>query len=410
MIRSLYRKEWRTQNRTKRLIYSRYMTWLERGGYLFCVIIIGLFVSAFFYRTTDYITADAVPIVAAHQDIKFSDPVLIVRVLQPNLSRVRPGQPLLEIVSGKEEIARYRLWDALQNAKGAGSRLMGDMKVAKPASTLIQARSSGVFRCALSPLTSLDSQAVAAQIVDYSRLEMAGSFKGDTVYDAKVGEPVRISDISTDSLDKTVVRASGGPDQMISRSIAGDGVTQVLDRQLKNLTVQVRQDLPLTVDSVSSVEVDSDLGVKKSDQSGFKLDPPADLNLTGTVTEGQHMAELQLSKFPSEVADPARAALNRVLDGKVLTSVQGASYEVDRVDDSRFVVKVKASYRPSSKPPAISGTVISRSFDATITLASPPAFLVNEVMDADRDGRVVTAKVEIETGRRPFVFTLFKRS
>ena len=410
MITPIFKPQWRTQNRFKRRIYNKYMTWLERGGYLAVVVIFSLFVGSFVYKVDDYVTAQSVPITPAGTKFAADDNTLVIRVIPEDFAEVKKGQPLLEVTTGDDAIRQYQLWAAVETARAAGDKSVASVSLPKPRTTLITAPSDGTFRLEAKPGSTLSKKDLLARLVNYNDLEAIGSFKGATVSAAAIGQVASLSGISVDTGSDTIFRATSPLGPMVSRSITGEDVKGALESNLKGATIQVRDDMPLEVKSISGVEVDAVVQGQGSDGSSVMLDPPSDLKLRGRVSQGEHLAEVQIAVLPESARKAADARLTVLLAGKTVAKPDGAGLKISSVSDAKYVVKAKAKVAAKGSVRGLSGSPLSRSFDATVKLASPPAFLIEKVRLADRLGKSVTAKVEIKTGARPIAFILLRRS
>ncbi len=410
MITPIFKPEWRTQNRLKRRIYTKYMTWLERGGYLAVAIIIGLFIGSFVYRVDDNITAQSVSITPATTKFVADDQTYVVRVIPADFAEVKKGEPLLEIVKGDEAIRHYRLWEAIQSAKAAGDQSVASINQTKPLTQLLTAAADGTFRTEAKAGSTLGAKDLLARLLDYNNLEAIGSFKGDTVPAAREGQVASISGISVDTGNDTIVRATSPLGAIVSRSIAGDEIKKTLESSLKGSAVRLRDDLPLEVKSVSSVEVDAVVNGQPASASELTLDPPPNMQLTGAVTHGEQMAEIQIAALPDDARKAADAALTHAVEGKNVAEPNGSALTISSIGDAKYVVKAKAKVSDTGASGKLTGSPLSRSFDATVKIDSPPSFLIEKVRAADRLGKFVTAKVSIKTGTRPIALILLRRS
>lgn len=410
MISPIFKPEWRTQNRFKRRIYTKYMTWLERGGYLAVAIILALFVGSFVYRVDDYVTAQAVPITPNTTKFTADDSTLVVRIIPADFAEVKKGDPLIEIVKGDDAIRKFQLWQAVEAAKQSGDKSFAAIPSTKPQLTTIIATEDGTFRMDSKPGTTLAKKDLIGRLVHYDNLEAIGSFKGDTVPAAKDADVATISGISVDTGNDTILRATSPIGAMLSRSLAGDSVKSALGSSLTGTKVKLRDDVPLEIKSISGVEVDAVVQGKSAASSSLVLDPPANMKLQGTVIHGEHMAEVQFAELPKEVRAAADEALSKAVAGQNVAQPNGSSFDISSISDAKYVVKAKAKISDSQSKGGISASSLSRTFDATIKIDSPPPYLIAKVRLADKLGKAVTAKVEVKTGTRPIAFILLRRS
>lgn len=410
MITPIFKPEWRTQSRLKRRIYTKYMTWLERGGYLAVAILVGLFVCTFIYRVDDFVTDEAVTITPAATKLAADDASLVVKVFPADFDEVKKGEPLMEVVKGDANIRQYRLWEAFEASKAAGDKSVVGLAVSRPAALTLVAPCDGTFRTEAAAGATLDKDGLLARVVDYRDLQASGSFKGDTVAGARVGQSAVITGISVDTGNDTIFRATSPIGSMISRSIAGDEVKTALQKSLQGTPIHVRDDLPLAIKDVTGVEVDAVVKGQRGGAAAVTLDPPTDLKLTGKVISGDQMAEVQIAELPAAALRAGAKALDDTLKGKTVGEPEGSALTISDVRDAKYIVKAKAVVASGRSGGGLSGSALSRSFDATIQIDSPPAFLIQKVRMAERLGKSVTAKVQIRTGSRPIAFILLRRS
>jgi len=386
------------------------MTWLEKGGYLLVLTLFGLFAGSFVYKVDDYISAEAVPVTAAATKIAAADRTLVVTAWPQDFAQVKQGDRLLEIVEGEPAIRQFLLWQAVQASQKAGDAAVKGLIISKPATKIVSAPSAGVFRLEVKPGDLADDKAELAKVVDYNHLQLEGTFKGETVGAAKAGEVARITNVTIPAEGDTIIHGNSPEGPMLSRSIATDKVRKALEDNLKGTSVRLRDDIPLQITAVSSVEVDASLSGAKSNATGQILDPPADMKFDGTVLKGDHKAEVQIAALPESARKAADAALSQILQGKIVNEPNGSPFQISGVGDPNYVVKAKATVGTGGAGQELKGSSLSRSFNATVEIGSPPPYLIDKVREADKAGKVVTAKVEIKTGSRPIAFTLLRRS
>lgn len=389
------------------------MGWLEKFGYLLVIILFALFAAAFRYQVDDFISAEGVQIQAQSNLIEASQPTLVVASLVEDFEEVTEGQPLLQVVEGEESIRRYRVWSTLEEAKAAGQADLAGISIPKPEIKTLNAPSAGTFRLE-QELGALVEEGVIAKVLDYSQLMVEANLKGTTIGSAAEGQQARLTALNMESDGNTIIRGTllegGAP--VLTRNLAGDRVRSAIEESLSGSRVQLRDDIPLEIQKVSSVEIDTDLkAAKASEAAGAPLDPDASFVITGTVVEGEHMAEVQLARLPDETVKAAREALNAATKGASVTRPDGSeALQLEGAENPRFVVKATAARGEGKGQAPLSASSLSRSYSAKIRLDNPPPFLVQRLKDADRNGKKITAKVEVKTSSRPIAFVLLKRS
>lgn len=414
-MKQIFRPEWRTQNRLKRRIYSKYMGWLEKFGYLVVLCVLGAFVFAFNYRVDDVVKADNVKLEPASTAIKFDEPVLVAKVLVEDFAEVKEGQGLLEVVKGTVAIQQYRRWaklDALRSEIGASSELNQlETQYAKPQTETIPAPIAGTFRLDFKE-SEAESDTTLARVVDYDDLRLVASLDGQTVPQAAIGQFARVTAINMGSADKTIFRGSSQTGPTLSGSIVGAGAKTILEEGLKDASIQLRDDVPLAISEVGELQVDAHIerSTIPAATNPVTLDPPSSYVLKAKVVEGSPSAVVQVADLPADLQDKARAAIKEAIQNRVIQDLDGSLAKLIDAKDVRMVVKLNAKGVAGNSALKLQGTMISRKFDAKLKVESPPSFLIQAVKEADRNGGAITARVELVTGNRPIAFILLKKS
>lgn len=407
-MKSVFPPEWRAQSRWQRRFYSRYMRTLERAGYVLVAGVFAAFILAFNYSVEDLVTADKVQIVPFSVPLNMTEPSRVTEYLAEDNAMVTKGQAVLRIVQGSA-VDRYAAWEAVEALR----RLSGDteevrrLSIAfpKPATTLVVAPAAGVFR------KVADSAAAGediARIVDYSDLRLAASLAGQTVSQAAVGQPTRITSISTEPDAGVLFRGTDS----ISGSILGKDLRDAVSNGLVGRGIQVRDDTPLAVTEVTEVQVDATTRFGSATPSGesVALDPVGSLVLDAEVISGTPAATIQVADLPANVYETARKlAQDRTLN-RAVKKIDGSTAQIAGVENLRFLVKLKAGPASQGMTSDLAGAMVSRSFEAGVQLKQPPNFLIEAVRRADQTGRKVTARVEMVTGKRPIAMRLLKKS
>ena len=419
MIKPIFRSEWRTQNRRKRWFYARYMGWLEKAGYVTVALIVGGFIFAFNYHVDDFITAEDVQIQADSQPIKFEEEVLIVKPLVENYEEVQQGQPVLEVVTGKVAIAAWRIKlaaDRYEKETGKAVSGAGD-QASLPTTTTVKASESGVFVLVGDVESTVAANEPIANLLFYDRLVVKPDLKGKTVAAAAADQPAQLSNIKFENPDQTLMRASvvtsSGSSTILSRQLLGDEIRSILNKGLQGQPVVVREDKPFKISEIQNVEVDATLGAGPGGQPTVHADPTVRETIQGIVRSGEHVIKVQVSDLPPALREQATAAMKKRLEGQVVGGSGFGDAKVDavirNVDSARFVVTASAT--PGGTPgQGLAASSVDRKYSAVVQLKDPPAELVRRLRLSDREGRKVTAKVEVKTGRRPIAYFLLRKS
>lgn len=232
---------------------------------------------------------------------------------------------------------------------------------------------------------------------------------GKSIAKAAIGQDAKITNIRIAAEGDTLLRANvQGSGVAVSRRLAGDAVKTALESSLKGRTVQSREDIPLTISEIGDIEVEADLKTTASQERGLTFDPSIGVTLIGRVTEGKHVLSAQLGDLPPDVRNAAVRALKEKLQGQTV-EVDGKPQKIEEILDPRFVVRLTAE-NAAAGGNTIQAASLKRTFDATIVLDQVPLDLQQRIRDAIRQGKVVTAKVQVRTGKRPIAYFLLRRS
>lgn len=383
MIPTVFERTWRSDSRWKRRFYARYMTWLERIGYAVVLLLIGGFVMAFNYRVDDLVKAEGVTLEAVSVEIVAPGEGRITSVLKEDFAEVNAGDVIMTVDPGAIQI---------RTADAGTLRLAPDL-IGK----------------------TVKKNEVLARVADYNHLVVNAKLKGESVAVVRIGQEATLTRLKIDDADKTILRGQVGAVPVISRRALGAELRADLNHNLQGVKVQTRNDVPLTIEEVTEVEVDAKLkGAGSSGRDALELDPGPEFKLFGQITSGDHMLTAQIADLPLDARTSADELVAKALRGRSLEQPGGVSLRIDRADEPRYLVKVKAKLPTDAsgtpRTPILQGTAIDRYFDATIQLTNPPEFLVRKLREADRRGQAITATVEVRTGSKPLAFTLLKRS
>lgn len=414
-MKQVFPSEWRTQNRFKRRIYSKYMGWMEKVGYLVVLAVLGAFVFAFNYRVDDVVKADGVKIEPAAKHITADDKTLVAKVLAEDFAEVRKGQAILEVVRGDTAIQQYRRWASIDTLRGEVGLTPEVQRLTaqhpKPATQMISAPADGVFRIDYKA-EEAEAGTTLARVVDYNDLRLIASLEGQTVPKAAVGQTARITALNLGSPDKTLFRGSSSQGPALSGRLIGGEARKILEDGLRGASVQLRDDTPLGIGDLGELQIDAKVSraAAGANLAAVPLDPPAQYVLKAQVVEGTPSAVVQIADLPAELQERARAAIQKSIKDRVIQDLDGSLAKLVDANDIRFVAKLNAKGELKDSGLKLQGSMISRKFDATLKIDSPPPFLIQAIREADRNGSAVTARVELITGNRPIAFILLKKS
>lgn len=373
-MKKAYLPEWRTNVRWKRKFYSSYMRWLERGGYLVAGLVTCAFVYGFTYKVDELIAADGVELKPLEHAMKAEKASTLVKFLVEPGTEVKAGTPVAELST--------------------------------PEPFTVRATEAGIVRMDLKPGSVIEAGATIFSVIDPNIIELEAILKGDSASLAKVGQVAKISGISIAKDGTTLLRAMDGNREWISGAVLGEEVKVILEQGLKGQTLATRIDPNLKVSEITEIAVDARLSSKSSTGAdGVPLEPDSLESLSATVIDGSHTANVQLSELPPELQTKAKKAVEAALARHPVTTTDGTSLVANKVEQARFVVKVKAV---PGDPGAgsIAGASLGREFKAKLRITNPPNYLIA----AARAGRKITAKVELPTSQKPLALTLLKKS
>lgn len=415
-MKAVFQPEWRTQSRSKRRFYAKYMTWLERLGYLVVASVLLAFVVAFNYRVDDLLTADKVKIEPAASPITASQPTRVVALLAQDGQDVSAGQAVMEVAEGEKTIAQYDAWSrltALRTELGASPPLDALLaRYPRPSLRTLSAPATGTFRFSGEPGSAVVAAGEElARVVDYNDLRLNASLKGESVANARAGQTARIEQITVEPIGNTILRANAGGTPIVTSTAAGEKVKELVESELKGQAIRLRNDVPLAISGVHDVQIEAQVARNPaaSGSASVLLDPPGKFEVTAEAIEGEAKATIQVSDLPAPLLEKVAASLRETLGVTLVQTPEGETLRLSDPKDVRMILKVKAESAEANGTP-LAGTQIDRTYDATLRVKSPPAYLIQAVRQADLAGRAVTARVELRTGNRPIAFILLRKS
>ncbi len=410
-MKRVFQPEWRTQSRAKRRFYARYMGWIERGGYFVVLCVIAAFIFAFNYPVEDVIKADNVAIRPLTVPLISDQPAMVARALVDDYSEVTQGQPLVEVVEGDQNIKLFQQYRIAQELQRTGVSLPANLIFDPPKTRTILASSAGTFRVSNST-DVIPSGETIGEVMDYGQLIAEAELEGTTVAKAAMNQKAKISGIIMGTEAGILFRGSSNEADLVSGAILGQETLNLLESELKGKSVRARDDLVLEIESVKNVQIDShvEVGAGSSGNPTVQLDPALNYSLTGAVLEGYSIGTVQIASLPKELSDATTKALESGLTSRNYMTVDGKAVSVTAVRDAKYVLQLGARGVAEGGGAPLPATVISRKFVAKVAVKSPPKFLVEAIRAADRNGKSVTARVEVVTGTRPIAFILLKKS
>ncbi|MBX3111161.1 MAG: hypothetical protein KF857_04060 [Fimbriimonadaceae bacterium] len=368
-MRSPLPPDWRTQNRALRRVYAKYMTWLERFGYVVVALVIGGFVYAFTYAVDETVSADKVKLELAGEPAVFDTPVHVVDTLVDDFGPVKRGQPVFTYTT---------------SSQGAPQ--------------VFVAPSDGIFKMSAKPGPDgivPPGQAVGT-VYDPNRIVCKASLAGPSVARATESGELRVSNIVVEPSAGVVLRQSTSGGTVVSSQLLGQDLVKSATAALKGYDLKLRDDQPFAPGDVTELSVEA---VGGSVSSARAVDPRAGLTCRAKVLSGRAQAVAQVADLPPDLSAKLREAVAQEM------SRQG----LQAPDDMRFVLKLKG-VPDNGSGTAVPATALTRTFDIDAELVGPPEELLGAVRRALMAGKSVTAKVELKTGSRPLATILLKKS
>ncbi len=360
-------QDWRTQNRALRRVYAKYMTWLERLGYVVVALVIVGFVFAFNYPVDETVSAEKVKLELSGQAITFDTPVHVIEMLVPEDAEVRKGQ----------EIFTYQAGDGGRPVAFV-SPIDGIVKMSAPTD-----RSN-----------SVPAGTELGRVYDPKTVVFSASLSGQSVSRANKADKVKISNIVVEPTAGVTYRLATPSGTVVSSQVFDDSLLKAATEAIKGYDLRLRDDRPFAPSAVTDLTIEA-----TGDKGALAVDPKSDLVCDGLVVSGEAKAVVQAADLPAPLADRLRAT---VKDAMARQGLQPPA-------DLRFVIKLKAELGAGSDQ-LIQGTALTRTFDIQGKVVDPPESLLLAVRRAFLAGKSVTAKVDLKTGSRPLATILLKKS
>lgn len=362
-------QDWRTQNRALRRVYAKYMTWLERLGYVVVVLVIGGFVYAFNYSVDETVSADKVKLELASQAIKFDTWVGIVQIYAQDKTEVKKGDAIFSY-----------------SVPGFNGRPRAYV-----------APYDGVVTLTVKPgLEGFPARTELGRVYDTSNITLKASLAGASVSRASDKEEVRVSNIVVEPTSGVTYRQATSQGPIVSSQVFDDSLLKAATEALKGYDLKLRDDRPFSASDVTDVTVESLGGTATA---GLASDPDPGLTCKAVVVSAQDKAVVQVADLPPTVSDKLNSAVKETFAKSGLVAP----------DNLRYVLKLKAG-QPDGAAPSLPATALNRTYDIEAKLVDPPSTLLQAVRRATLAGKSVTAKVELKTGSRPLATILLKKS
>lgn len=380
----IFKPEWRTQSRRLRRFYAKYLKWLINAGYIFCIVSLFALIWAFIYRVDEVAESQANEpgiVEASFDAIRHPARVGLVRLLAEEFSKVKKGDKLFEAA---EPLANENFANWLMRPPRNRS--------------VFTAPSDGIFILSASTKNGFVlPNAELARVVRYEEIWVNGVVKGESLSQITLNSKVILSQIDLDRNSRSLLRISeGSKSEQTSKSFLEANIRAKAEESVKGLPITIRNDRTLQVDTIDRLEVEV---ATNNENLPIDYDPPRSALLNGQLIAGTHRAKVQLANLPL-------TARNN-LEG-LLTSNLGA------LDLRSLVLQVNLSQSLESNQNLADSfatlSPIDRSFDARIRILDPPTWLIDKLIEQDRLGKPIRAKIEIVSSNRPLALKLLKRN
>ncbi|HWD39073.1 MAG TPA: hypothetical protein VG944_09520, partial [Fimbriimonas sp.] len=209
----------------------------------------------------------------------------------------------------------------------------------------------------------------------------------------------------------TVLRATASQGPLLSHQVLGPEIRKDVAARLAGHAVQFRDDLPLKIDDVSQVQVDTSVQESPgTNGAASPLAPPQDFELKAQVIGGKPVATAQVADLPDPIRTPIEEDVKKAISANPVRDLNGQSKSLQNVGSLQILIQLKANGPAPNGATILPGTPLKRSFDATLRIDSPPSFLIDALKAADRAGKAITVRVELKTSSKPIAFVLLKKS
>jgi multidrug resistance efflux pump len=286
----------------------------------------------------------------------------------------------------------------------------------------------------------VDADAEVLKVVDLDDLRITGKLKGETLPDAREGQQAVVKAIIPERKTGMIFRGDTVPqgryfwqkERVTSFSLLDPKLKDTVKEAFKDRKITRRDDIPFDMTEVTDVEVNADLKtvpLANAPLPDITADLPGEMELGGHVVDGKHVLTVQLADMPPSVKQEVTQQVGEAVTGKIIEApdrpkkhggpVPLHHLRVEGVRGVQVIAKMKAENpEPKGKTDrlkkeaarnAVRGASLDRLYEATIRIDNPPPVLKKRVLELLEQGKVVKARVEIKTGRRPIAFILLKR-
>lgn len=384
-MKRVFPPEWRTQNKAKRRFYAKYMGWLEKGGFLVVTAVFVGFIYAFNYPVEDTIKADGVQLKAASIKVKSDASYTVVSRTVQDFEEVKSGQEIGKVVASGEPAGKP----------------VPNKTIYAPADGVVKGLAVG---------EEVEAGDTIIEVLDYSKLEAEASLEGQTVAKAAAGQKARFTSLNIPSSSMTLFRGSAAGQDIISGQLIDDEVRSLIQESLKGQKLGARDEIVMEAGEIKQIQIDAKLDWKEGGaSSGITLDPSSRTQFPAEVMEGTHEVNVQIAQLPPDLRKKVEELLRSKLDGKAVTLPSGGTKTLGEISSLGIIVQMSARQAQSTAS-AIPAAVLGHKFSARVSLPNAPAYLSEAVRRADKEGKSVTARVEVVTGTRPIALLLLRRS
>lgn len=384
-MKRVFPPEWRTQNKAKRRFYAKYMGWLEKGGFLVVTAVFVGFIYAFNYPVEDTIKADGVQLKPASIRVKSDASYTVVSRSVADYEEVKSGQEIGKVAA------------------------TGDPAGIPVLNKTIYAPADGVVK-GLAVGEEVEAGETIIEVLDYSKLEAEASLEGQTVAKAAAGQKARFTSLNIPSSSMTLFRGSAGGQDIISGQLIDDEVRNLIQESLRGAKLGARDEISMEAGEIKQIQIDAKLDWKDGGAAnGVTLDPSPRTQFPAEVIEGIHEVNVQIAQLPTDLRKKVEEMLKTKLAGKTVTLPSGGTKTLGEISSLGIIVQMSASQAQTTAA-TTPAAVLGHKFSAKVSLPNAPAYLSEAVRRADKEGKAVTARVEVVTGTRPIALLLLRRS
>lgn len=431
-----------------RRFIAKYIRYVEVIGYLFVMVAAVGTVTCWFVQVDDTAKADATPAVKPRTEVVKADQhdVVIVKVLVPNHTAVKAGQPLVRVCRDPKWVERFK---ALRHWEEATKSLAqsGDLslfssdarqRLAEWKEQIQKANweeMSAPIAGVVDGVKNLEGKVIPkgkdiCRVLDFNDLRITVKLIGDNVPKARVGQKAHIEILPDYGRLPLYVRGEAAwgrfdKQHVQFNDLLDDQDKEAIKEKLASATITLRDDIPLTFTDILSLWVDSTL-IPQAASDGEKsaatipIETLAHFNpLQGTLMDGKHTGKMELRDVPEEVKEELRQRLLQKLKGKV-ASAGDRPFRVQDIQNVHPAIQLKIeTLDPTESEEELERKLenahvaakIERFYEGTVQINDPPLELKKMVETLQLQDKPVDIRtnVWVVVAQRRVAMLLFRR-